>query len=406
MTTDEIVHPRSRTVELDNGLTVTAVHRDRFPLALLHLSIPVWGSDLAAGSIASAAMFDDDLFERTRFHLSGACATDALTIEGVGLPDDLDIGLTAMSETLADPRCDEEAVRRAGQELARGLQLGNGVPGRVAWQELLAQMYGDHPLAVLSPEVDAVCKVTGEDVRFFQRDHVLAGGAVLVVSSPRPLDEMLEVADLAFSGLPRKQVRPPGAAEPPARGTTRAVHSAGAAQTALIVGLPSVSRGDPRFPAAALANLVIGGYFSSRLTHRLRQEKGYAYWVKSTLTAAPLGPALAIATNVRPSVAGAALDIIRDDLAQLARTGPSPDELDHAKRHLLGGMRLETAGQAGFTELVFQLARNGLPPEWPRRHFAEVSKVTPADVRDFAREFLRPDAATAVLVGDKHDLKA
>lgn len=406
MTVDGVVLPESATTRLDNGLHVTAVRRDRYPVSLLHLAIPVWHSDLAAGMVASATLFDERAFDRTGFSLYGSCGSDAMTIHGMGLPEDFHAGAAAACDALADPGCAESDVQRARVELSHQLELRSVLPGRVAWRELLTQMYGDHPLAVLAPEADAVRNVSGEESTRFRNEHVLAHGAVLVVSSQLPLDEMLESVDDTFSRLPKAPVRPPGEARGGGRGTTRTVHCTGTDQAALIVGFPSVSRGDPTFPVAALANLIIGGYFSSRLTQRLRQQRGYAYWVRSNLTADPIGPALAIATNVRCSVADAAIEAISEDLADLADAGPTREELDHAKRHLLGAMRLEMAGQASSTSLIFELARNGLSPEWPQRHFTDVAGVTAADVREFVGEFLRPETATTVLVGDERELAA
>ena len=46
---------------------------------------------------------------------------------------------------------------------------------------------------------------------------------------------------------------------------------------------PAVPRTDPAYPAHQLANLVYGGYFSSRLVENIREDKGYTYSARSSL---------------------------------------------------------------------------------------------------------------------------
>ncbi|WP_446926472.1 hypothetical protein, partial [Klebsiella pneumoniae] len=68
-------------------------------------------------------------------------------------------------------------------------------------------------------------------------------------------------------------------AAPPAISGDRllAVHRHGAVQSQVRLSGPAVTRADPAYPAHQLANLVYGGYFSSRLVENLREDKGFTY---------------------------------------------------------------------------------------------------------------------------------
>ncbi|MCF6473562.1 insulinase family protein [Nonomuraea sp. MG754425] len=395
--------PGLATVTLANGMVVRAVQRRHFPLIELRMALPAWYADLAAGTLVAATQFDD--VERSGFHASAECASDAFTVRAQGLAVDLEPGLTAIAQALSTPSLDADLIRRARFRLAHQAESTGSAPTLLAWRELLATMYGDHPLAVLSPGAEELRKVTLQDVERFRQERMQAAGAVLTLSGGVPLELMIDAAAGAFSELPcHPHGRTPPPAEPAEQGIIRRLAVPGATQTSVTIGFPAVIRRDPRFPAAEIANLVIGGYFSSRLTRRLRQERGYAYWVRSSLTCDPGGPALAIATNVRDDVGRSALQVIRDDLSDLAAAGPPAEEVDHARRHLLGSTRLELATQSGATDLVFALARSGLTPKWLRDHCAHLDKVTPDDIRDFAAAFLRPAQATTVVASREQNV--
>ena len=61
----------------------------------------------------------------------------------------------------------------------------------------------------------------------------------------------------------------------------------GAVQSQLRLSAQAITRTDPRYAALQLANLVFGGFFSSRLVENIREDKGYTYHARSSLEFTP-----------------------------------------------------------------------------------------------------------------------
>src|SRR5258708_24373710 len=57
-----------------------------------------------------------------------------------------------------------------------------------------------------------------------------------------------------------------------------------ALQSAIRMGLPSIIRAHPDFPALQVLNTVLGGYFGSRLMANIREDKGYTYGIGSGIS--------------------------------------------------------------------------------------------------------------------------
>ena len=79
-------------------------------------------------------------------------------------------------------------------------------------------------------------------------------------------------------------------------------------QSAIRMGLPSITRPHPDFPALQVLNTVLGGYFGSRLMANIREDKGYTYGIGSGISSLNKGGAMFIATEVGADVCKAAVD--------------------------------------------------------------------------------------------------
>src|SRR5256885_15958540 len=81
----------------------------------------------------------------------------------------------------------------------------------------------------------------------------------------------------------------------------------GSVQSSLRLALPGVPRTHPDHAALQLANLVFGGYFSSRWVENIREDKGYTYGPHSLIEHSVAGTILVVSAEVATEVTGPAL---------------------------------------------------------------------------------------------------
>jgi predicted Zn-dependent peptidase len=174
----------------------------------------------------------------------------------------------------------------------------------------------------------------------------------------------------------------------------------GAVQSQLRLSAPAIGRTDPRYAALQLANLSLGGYFSSRLVENLREDKGYTYHASSSLELDPHGAVLLVETDVASEVTSPALLETRYELGRLAVVPPTPEEVESARRYLVGSLLISMTTQSGYASTVASLAAHGLSSAWIREHPARVEAVTVEEVAAAAAEFFAPTRFTGVVVAD------
>jgi predicted Zn-dependent peptidase len=177
-------------------------------------------------------------------------------------------------------------------------------------------------------------------------------------------------------------------------------HRKGAVQSQIRLSAAAVPRTDPAYPAHQLANLVYGGYFSSRLVENIREDKGYTYSARSSLEFWPETAAVSVAFDTTtPSTAPALLEA-RYELGRISLLPPTAEEVESARNYALGTLATSLATQSGLASTLSMLAGAGLDETWLRDHPVHLAAVTVDEVAQAAASMLAPANFTGVVVGD------
>jgi predicted Zn-dependent peptidase len=175
---------------------------------------------------------------------------------------------------------------------------------------------------------------------------------------------------------------------------------ADAVQTTIRIGGAAAGRGDPAWPALAVANTLFGGYFTSRVNQNLREVKGWTYGAQSRVAHHPLASDWMIGTDVGREFTAAALVEIAYELGRMVTQPVSQEEVDSARRYVQGTLAMGIQTQAGLAGQLASLAMVGMDVSYVQTFPAALEKVTVGDVVEAARRFLAPAGLTTVLVGD------
>lgn len=400
---------------LSNGLRVLAVRRPAVPMVELRLWIPFAGAK--AAHQARATVLAESFFAGTQQHtaaqlaaavqtLGGAldCSTDpdALAVSGSALAPSLPALLALLSELLTENTYPKSELTGHRDRIAQEILIARSQPGTIAREAIYQRLFGSHPYGRELPEPQEVEQVTRANVRSLHERRIRPDGAVLVLVGELSPARTLDLAEAtlghwAAAGRPPAQVPPPPPFHP---GGVTLVERPGAVQTNVRVAGPAPDRLAADYPATVLANMVFGGYFSSRLVANIREDKGYTYSPHSAIDHAQRASVLVVDADVASEVTAASLLEIRYELGRIATAPVSQAELDAARRYVTGTLALSTSSQAGLASTLIRLVVAGLGISWLRDYPAALLAVTPAEVAEAAARWLGPAGLATVLVGD------
>ncbi|MBC7678174.1 MAG: insulinase family protein, partial [Pseudorhodobacter sp.] len=333
--------------------------------------------------------------------LSASTDPDRLAFGGSVLTTGLPGLLSLLAEVLTSASYPGSEVAGERDRLVQELAIARSQAGVVAREALMGRMYAGHPYALDLPTADTVAAVRPKHLRALHADRVVPAGSVLVLVGDLQPARAVALVERSFAGWTTSRDAVPLPPVPAQVGRTALLlDRPGAVQTTIRLGGGALARTDDGYAALALANLVFGGYFSSRWVANIREDKGYTYSPHSSIDHPPAGSRWVAGADVATDVTAPALLETMYELGRLATVPVTQEELDHARRYATGALSLGTASQAGLASTVSQLAGAGLGVEWLRVFPKALAAVTVEQVRDAAARWLCPTALTPVLVGD------
>ncbi len=169
-------------------------------------------------------------------------------------------------------------------------------------------------------------------------------------------------------------------------------------QTQLALGIRTVSRHDERRFALRVLNALLGECMSSRLFQSLREDRGIAYDVHSSVSFFADCGDLSIYAGVDDDKLEKGLRLIAAELRGLATKAPSLAEVRRARDYVIGQFDLALEGtEPHMMWLGEQLIGHGelIPAARTRERLAA---VTPAHIRQAAHDFFRPERLNLALV--------
>jgi zinc protease len=159
-----------------------------------------------------------------------------------------------------------------------------------------------------------------------------------------------------------------------------------------------LARSDPDFFAAYIVNYIYGGgSMSSRLYHEVREKRGLAYGIRSSLVWMDAANIVSGGTATRGDRAAETLSLIDEETKRMAAEGPTQEELDKAKAYLKGSYAIAFDTSSKIAGQLVQIQLDKLGIDYPEKRNAMIDAVTLADAKRVAKRLLDTKMLTVVV---------
>jgi predicted Zn-dependent peptidase len=408
--------PEPARLTLPNGMKATLVGWGNTPKVALELSIQAGNAHETADQVWLADLMATLLREGTKTRSGKQIAEEAAKMGGsleVGVGADTtevttDVlaefapqAVRLVADVARNPAFPAPELARLKADKLRDLSIARSTPQQIALEKFRAVLYPGHAYGRVFPTPAALQAYTLDQVKDFYAKNVGAARAHLYVVGRFDRAAVEQAIRDAFGDWP---AGPAPVVTPPQAQSARGVHLVDrpdAVQSTLIVGMPVIDPSHPDYVPLAVTNTLLGGYFSSRMTTNLREQKGYTYSPFSQLSSRQKDAYWAESADVTTAVTGPSLKEIFLEIDRLQSEPPSEAELQAVKNYATGVFVLQNASRGGIINQLEFVELHGLPSTYLSDYVRRVNSVTPQVVQQMAQKYIVDDKATIVVVGDR-----
>jgi predicted Zn-dependent peptidase len=262
-------------------------------------------------------------------------------------------------------------------------------------------LYKGHPYGRDFPTDAQIDGFTAEQVREFyqrqfgaQRTAVYVAGKFDAAAMRKAVTESL--SDWQQGPPPRIEI-----AQPTTKPEMLLLDRPGAPQSTLVIGLPVIDPSHPDYTRLRVMNSLLGGSFGSRITRNIRENKGYTYSPYSSIAPRYRVADWSEVADVTTEHTGNSLKEIMNEIDRLQKEAPSAEELKGIQNYEAGLFVLRNSSPEGIINQLNILDLHGLPDTYLTNQVQNIHAVTPQEVKDAVKKYIRPEDMTMVVVGDK-----
>jgi predicted Zn-dependent peptidase len=172
-------------------------------------------------------------------------------------------------------------------------------------------------------------------------------------------------------------------------------------QSAIRIGKKLFNRNNTDFREMQLLNLILGGYFGSRLMKNIREEKGLTYGIYSAIESYPNDACWYVDTEINNDLCELGVEEIYKEVKLIRTVKIGEDELRTAKNYLLGSFLRSIDGPFSLADRFKILKDYNLDYSYFYEYIEIIKKSTVDNLIILANKYLNEETFTKIIVGAK-----
>jgi predicted Zn-dependent peptidase len=314
------------------------------------------------------------------------------------LDEHLPLAIDLLSDMVMHPALAPADIAREQSVILEEIKMVEDAPDDLVHEVFAEQFWARHPLGrpiLGTPET--VSSFTSEGLRRYFEQTYLAPNLIVAAAGRIEHAGVRALIERAFERLPTAAA--PAVDVPPAITPGVVVREKDIEQSHVCLGTAAYPQAHADRHALYVLNTILGGSMSSRLFQHIREDRGLAYAVWSSLMAFSDAGAMTIYAGCATDRVEEVVDLTIAELGGLRTTPVPADELQRAKDHLKGSLMLSLENTSS---RMSQLAKQELT--FGRQFTLDeilrsIDAVSAGDVQRVASDLFKDGAVVATVVG-------
>jgi predicted Zn-dependent peptidase len=320
------------------------------------------------------------------------------------LDEHLPVAIDILTDLVSHPVFAPEDIEREKKVVLEEIKMVEDTPDDLVHEMFAEAYWNGHPLGrPILGTPDSVSALDHSTLPRYFDDTYVAGNFVVVAVGNLDHAAVKRLVEEAFA-----RTQPSGSAivdRQPTVSPAVQIRQKELEQSHVCLGTLGLPQNHPARYAAYALNTVLGGSMSSRLFQNVREKRGLAYAVFSSISAYQDVGSLSIYAGCGNETVGELVDVVIAELRRMRRDAVPPDELRRAKDHLKGSLmlNLESTSSRMSHHARQEIYRDRA--DTLDEMLAAIERVTADDIQRLAGLFFSGDSLGATVLGNVNGLQ-
>lgn len=411
--------PEIKVINLNSGIDLYFVQKEKLPIVKLIL-ISDSGcvndpADKKGLTFLTSLLIDEGAGEYDALQLNNEIEKlgtvqsilvnhDTFTFSVLSLKEHFERSLELLSKIILEPRFGEnDFAREKKRMLDKILQLKDE-PSYIATTAFEKRLFINSPYAY--PEIgyeETATAISKNDVTEFYKSNFCRSKFSAIIVGNITEGEAVELFNKQLGNLHSQKSDTIFNVSSDVTKNIYYIDKKDSAQSEIRIGNLTKTRNAEDYYAARIMNTILGGQFSSRINLNLREKRGLTYGAGSSLNYTKNAGYFEVSTAVNIKNTAEAIQEIMNEM-NLIRQNISRDEIDFAKSYLIKQFPSKFETYTQIANNISPLVIHNIPIGYYNSYESEIENVTPEEIQRAALEYVKPDEAIILVVGDKKEI--
>ena len=345
---------------------------------------------LRNGTSQKTAYQINEHFEFYGSFLNRACYNETASITLHCLTKHVGELLPIVKELITDSVMPQDELDLYKQNMKQRLRVNLKKSDYVAGRLIDAYLFGEkHPYGKYSNDEDFDV-LNREQLLDFYKKYYQHGKLIMFVAGKLP-ENLEHLLNQYFGDLPDTPVETiQNATQPTEEKKFRITNDADGVQGSIRIARPFPNRHHPDFLKTQVLNVLLGGFFGSRLMSNIREDKGYTYGIHSFLQNHVQQSAWMVSTEAGKDVCEDTITEIYKEMKRLREGFILPEELALVKNYMMGSILGELDGPFQIIARWKNIILNDLNEKYFYDSINTIKTVTAEELQQLAQKYLNP----------------
>lgn len=331
-------------------------------------------------------------------YLQGRNGVDEASLTLFCLPKHLNSCLSIVYEILSSPQYPDNELVVYKRNAIQKLSVNESRTSYLARRAYYETVFGTNNFYGKSISQEAINHISRETLVNFYQENYKPGIKSVFISGNSQTESTKTLINF-LSPFNNSNSKSEAINIESKKGVRVLIKKPGAIQNTIRIGKNTINRNHKDFRKLQFLNLILGGYFGSRLMKNIREEKGLTYGIYSTIETYKDASTFYIETEINKELTEVGIKEILLEVDKIKGHLIPQEELEIAKNYMLGTFLRSFDGPFSTTERLKTLLDYELETTYYNGFVEIINTISPLELQELANTHLVTDEFVTIIAG-------